>query len=228
MALDFRFEEKGIFRCELKNRFKSKVTINGKDCDCYIQSSPKLSNYLKIEGKEVYLTKNNEGHFSNYTVYAVKHKKDKIILCPFIANKIVYSEINRKMFSYLGNRLDAILEHSVNQYKADIYLPQTKTIIEIKALISDCENGNIFPTVFSSRTISQLKKIMNLLSAGYKCILIIVSFNPYYDSIIINKNTEFYSLLNKCLENGLMLKSYSVTCLNDIIKIKKELTVFSK
>ena len=214
MALDFRFEEKGIFRCELKNRFKSKVTINGKDCDCYIQSSSKLSNYLKIEGKEVYLTKNNEGHFSNYTVYAVKHKKDKIILCPFIANKIVYSEINRKMFSYLGNRLDAILE--------------TKTIIEIKALISDCENGNIFPTVFSSRTISQLKKIMNLLSAGYKCILIIVSFNPYYDSIIINKNTEFYSFLNKCLENGLMLKSYSVTCLNDIIKIKKELTVFSK
>ena len=224
MSVDFNTSTIGVFKNEIKNRFRSEVLIDNNVELCYIQSSSRLDNYVNLKNKKVILKKIDVPNKLKYTVLAKPYFKDYILLVPMMANEIVYNEINRRIFSSFGYRKDAILEHNVEGYKADIYLPKEDEVIEIKVLISDKKNGNVFPTVYSDRTIMQLENLKKLLLNGKKCIFIIVSFNPYYKVINILRNTDFYIKLNECLKFGMKLYSYSVSCINGI-HIKKKLII---
>ena len=127
-------------------------------------------------------------------------------------------------FSYLGKRKKWLKEHKIDGYKADLYIPSTKTIVEIKSIISTNEPA-IFPTVYSERTINQLKQIQQLLLNGYRVCFMIVSLHPYVKNVTIDRSTEFYSELSKCLEVGLIVKAYTSRVENDVIKIDKEIGV---
>lgn len=215
----------GIFKKELKNRFLCEVNIDGKDVVCYVPSSCHLSNFLDLEGKKVLLvstkTKNSR---TKYALFAVPYKKNYIILNTSMANKAIEINIHSRRFHFLGKRNQVGKEHTVEGYKTDLYLPESKLIVEIKSIIS-LDKSAIFPTVYSERTLLQLEQLNALLQKGYKVCLIIVSLHPYIKEIRINKTTEFFNELIQCIDNGLVLKGFSCRLKENSVIIDKQIPI---
>ena len=215
----------GRFGRELKNRFLCEVEIDGKVEECYVPSSCHLSNFLQLKGKRVLLVPTQgKSPRTKYALYAVPYRRNYIVLNTSLSNVAIEKGIHNRRFSYLGKRTLVQKEHSVEGYKADLYIPQTKTIVEIKSVLSEKDDA-IFPTVFSERTQNQLKSIQEMLDKGYNVAFIIVSLNPYIKNLIIDKSTEFYEELSKCIEKGMNVRAYSCCLLNDEICIKKEIKI---
>lgn len=197
--------ETGVFKGEIKNRFRCLVEINGNDEICYIPSSCKLESLIDLNGKKVLLIP-NDTHKSKtaYSVFAIKNKNDHIILNTAIANKLVANNIKCRRFSFLGKRNNVFTEKNIYGYKSDLYIADTDTIVEIKSIITD-KSCAVFPTVHSLRAIQQLEKIYELLNDGHRVLYCFVSLNPYVKEISINTNdTLFYDLFKRCSESGMM------------------------
>lgn len=215
----------GTFKSELKNRFLCEVQIDNEDVVCYVPSSCHLSNFIKLEGKRVLLIPTqSEKSRTPLALFAMPYKRNYIILNSSMANRAIENSIQRRRFSFLGKRKDIIKEHTVDGYKADLFLPASNTIIEVKSIIS-VKDSAIFPTVYSERTISQLKAIHSMLLKGYRVCLAIVSLHPYLKNIQIDSTTEFYTELVKCIETGLVLRAYTCRLQNDKVLIDKEIYV---
>ena len=198
----------GQFTSESKNRFLCTVKIDGAEEVCYIASSCRLDNFIDLRGKSVLLIKNKgtKGR-TKYSVIGVKYKRNYIILNTSWANKAIGSSFLKRRFSFLGKRTDYRAEMDVSGYKADFYIPCSKTIIEVKSVIATNDMA-IFPTVYSERTLVQLKRIAELLDEGYKGYFIIVSLNPYVKAIKLLQDTEVISQLNECITRGLIVKGF--------------------
>ena len=198
----------GQFISESKNRFLCTVKIDGAEEVCYIASSCRLDNFIDLRGKSVLLIKNKgtKGR-TKYSVIGVKYKRNYIILNTSWANKAIGSSFLKRRFSFLGKRTDYRAEIDVSGYKADFYIPYSKTIIEVKSVIATNDMA-IFPTVYSERTLVQLKRIAELLGEGYKGYFIIVSLNPYVKAIKLLQDTEVISQLNECITRGLIVKGF--------------------
>ena len=115
-------------------------------------------------------------------------------------------------------------EHKIDDYKADIYIKDSNTIIEIKSIIATSKMG-VFPTVYSERTLNQLNKIQDLLTQGYKVCFIIVSLNPYVSEIKIDKKTKFFDYFQDCIEKGMTVKGYTCNLVGDNLKINKAIEI---
>lgn len=221
---DFGFVT-GTYKRELKNRFLCEVQIANEDVVCYVPSSCHLSNFLQLEGKRVLLvptkTAKTRTHFA---LFAVPYKKSCIILNTSMANRAIEYSIHERRFSFLGKRKEVVKEHTIEGYKSDLFLPASNTLIEIKSIISSHDRAN-FPTVYSERTINQLRAIHSMLLKGYKVCFAIVSMHPYIKNIQIDRTSEFYSELVKCLEVGLILKAYTCRLQNNKVRIDKEICV---
>lgn len=215
----------GIYKRELKNRFLCEVQIDNEDVVCYVPSSCRLSNFLHLEGKLVLLVPIKTAKTrTQFALFAVPYKRNYLILNTSMANRAMEYSIGGRRFSFLGARKEVVKEHTVEGYKSDLYLPASNMLIEIKSIISYQESAN-FPTVYSERTINQLKTIYTILLKGYKVCFAIVSLHPYVKNIQIDKTTEFYSELVKCLNIGLILKAYTCRLQNDKVQIDKEISV---
>lgn len=215
----------GTFIKELKNRFLCEVNIDGNIVICYVPSSCHLSNFLQLEGKQVLLTPTeSKGARTKFSVFAIRYKQSYIILNSSIANKAVISNLSNRRFAFLGKRKKYFREHTVSNYKSDIFISDTNSIIEIKSVIST-DTTAIFPTVYSERALIQLRQLQKLLSEGLKVYLFVVSLNPYVKEIKLNENTEFSNELKKCLEEGMVLKAYSCKLNDDRIRIQREVKI---
>ena len=215
----------GTFIKELKNRFLCEVNIDGNIVICYVPSSCHLSNFLQLEGKQVLLTPTeSKGARTKFSVFAIRYKQSYIILNSSIANKAVISNLSNRRFAFLGKRKKYFREHTVSNYKSDIFISDTNSIIEIKSVIST-DTTAIFPTVYSERALSQLCQLQKLLSEGLRVYLFVVSLNPYVKEIKLNENTEFSNELKKCLEEGMILKAYSCKINDDGIRIPREIKI---
>ncbi len=224
--LDTSFEfTEGVFVKELKNRFLCEVEIDGVSTVCYVPSSCHLSNFLELKNKKVLListqTPNSRTRFA---IFAVKYRKGYIILNTSMANTAVANSLQNRRFSYLGKRKQYATEHKVNDYKADIYIEESKTIIEVKSIISTKDIG-IFPTVFSERTMKQLKLLYGFLKNGYNVCFVIASLNPYLKSIEIKQDTAFYPEFLKCIDAGMTVKAYACKLEDDEVIIKAQLPI---
>ena len=213
----------GVFVKELKNRFLCEVKIDGKVEECYVPSSCHLSNFLQLKGKRVVLIPTQgKNPRTKYALYAAPYRRNYIILNTSLSNVAIEKGIQNRRFSYLGKRENVKTEHSIEGYKADIYIPQTKTIVEIKSVLFE-NDETVFPTVFSERTQNQLKSIQEMLEKGYKVVFIIVSLNPYIKKLTIDKSTEFYSELTRCIEKGMEIRAYTSHLKDYEIEIKKQI-----
>ena len=220
----------GTFVKEEKNRFICSVIVDDKIEECYIPSSCRLDNFLELSGKEILLVKNkNANSRTRLSVYAIKYRQNYILLRSSEANEIIMDSMHRRMFSFLGERSAIEREFFVEGYKADIFIPKTQTIIEIKSIIST-RNDAFFPTVYSERAVEQLKKIGMLLKKGYKIVYIFVSLNPYVRSISISddvKENEYKNLFLKCVKEGMLVKAYSSKLESGNPTVKKEIVVYT-
>lgn len=215
----------GIFKKELKNRFLCEVQIDGEDVVCYVPSSCHLSNFLRLDGKKVLLVPTQAPNSRTpYALFAVPYKRNYIVLNTSMANRAIENSISGRRFSYLGKRKDVIKERTINGYKADLYLPSTKTIVEIKSVISIADHAK-FPTVYSERTLKQLDSILELIQKGYRVCLAIVSLHPYIKTVDIDTGTCFYNELVKCMNAGLIIKAYTGRLQENRFVIDKEITI---
>ena len=213
----------GVFVKELKNRFLCEVKIDDKVEECYVPSSCHLSNFLQLKGKRVVLIPTQgKNPRTKYALYAAPYRRNYIILNTSLSNVAIEKGIHNRRFSYLGKRSNVQKEHSVERYKVDLYIPQTKTIVEIKSVLSENDEA-VFPTVFSERTLNQLKSIQEMLDKGYKVVFIIVSLNPYIKKLTIDISTEFYSELTRCIEKGMEIRAYTSHLKDYEIEIKKQI-----
>ncbi len=217
---------KGIFKEELKNRFLCLVEIENTDTLCYIPSSCRLSNFVDLTGKTVLLkpiaAPNSR---TSYSVYALQVGGKFVLLNMSQSNRIVEDALGGRKFSFLGKRKRIKREYLVEGYKCDLFIEETKTIIEIKSILSfQCEAQ--FPSVFSQRAIDQLKHLIELLRKGYKVVYIFVSMNNGVKKISINETVdEYYHLFSECVGMGMLLKGYSIILNGQHPEIDKHIEV---
>lgn len=215
----------GTFIKELKNRFLCEVNILGENVECYVPSSCHLSNFIDLNNKMVLLIPTNASNArTRYSLFAVPHKNSYILLNISIANRAIEENMHNRRFAYLGKRNNVRKENNICGYKCDLFIEDTNTIVEIKGIISKKTNV-LFPTVYSERTIKQLKKLQELMKKGYNVCFFIVSLNPYVQVIEINKSTEFSIELKKCQELGMIVRGYSCKLVNSQLIINKQLLI---
>ena len=216
----------GVFIEELKNRFLCLVSIDGNDTLCYIPSSCRLSNFVDLRGKKVMLKLNSAANSrTKYAVYAVKIGGQYILLNLSSANRLIEENISSRRFAFLGKRDIVKHEHKINGYKCDLYIEDSKTIIEIKSILSFKDTAS-FPSVYSQRAICQLQALEKLIDDGYRIIYIFVSLNPKVKTIIINNSfNEYHELFHSCINKGMICKGYSIHTSHGESKIDSSLSV---
>lgn len=215
----------GIFRQELKNRFLCEVEIDGESTVCYVPSSCHLSNFLDLQGKKVILVPTQSKRTrTKFALFAVPYKKSYILLNTTMANRAVEYSIGSRMFSYLGKRKSICKEHYIEGYKSDLYIRDTNTIIEIKSVLSLKECAS-FPTLYSERSLAQLKKLRDLLDMGYHVHYTIVSLNPYVKTITLIRTSHFAESLCDCINQGLTISAYTCAIKDNRIIIKHRIPI---
>ena len=73
---------------------------------------------------------------TEYAIYAVKIKNEFILLNLSQANRIIEEALPKRRFSFLGLRRQIVREKKIGGYKSDLYIEDTKTLIEIKSILS--------------------------------------------------------------------------------------------
>lgn len=214
----------GTFKEELKNRFLCLVKVDGVDTLCYIPSSCRLSNFVDLKEKTVLLTpiKSTKSR-THYSVYAVLLHGRYVLLNMSTSNQVVEQFICSRRFAFLGKRKSVCKEHIIEGYKSDLYIEDTRTIVEIKSILS-FERTAHFPSVYSQRAIEQLKKLSILLDKGYNVCYIFMSMNSRVKSLMINSDIpEFCELINECVRKGMILKGFSLA-----LNVEGKVSIHSK
>lgn len=219
----------GILIGEQKNRFLCTVKIGDVIEECYVPSSCRLSNLISIKNPKVILrevtTKNSR---TNYAVYAIKKGRTYILVDLSDANRILYSQIHRRIFSFLGPRKNVITEETFGDYRSDLFVKDTSTIIEVKTVISDLSSA-LFPTIHSDRALKQLKALSNLLDAGYNAYLFIFALSPTIKEIIINSEDKLFAeLLKSCCQKGLIIQGFNIRIINQKPTINNKIPIITK
>ena len=219
----------GTFKTEIKNRFLCNVNIDGRDVICYIPASCRLSNFIDMVGRTVLLkpikTPNARTH---YAVYAVKYRKSFILLNLAQANRVIEAKLRRRYFSFLGTRKRVSREYRIGDYRADLFIHDTNTLIEIKSTLS-FSKGSVFPTVYSERAVTQLKKISHLLDEGYHACYVLVSLNPSVKEISINSEMEnYYKMFLECIERGMICCAFSIRLHENVPELHARIKVIEK
>lgn len=208
---------------EEKNRFICKVEIGGNIVECYVPSSCRLANFLELEDKPVLVRPTvSPSVRTAYALLAIPYKRSYLMLNSFLANRVIENSVNERRFSFLEKRTTVLKEHRVEGYKADLYIEDSKTIIEIKSIMSTSEVA-LFPTVYSERAIKQLEALKALIQCGYKACYIIVSLNPYVKQIKFDTNATLYQLFTECKVLGMQAKGFTCRLKDGYISIEHEI-----
>lgn len=210
----------GIFKTEHKNRFLCTVCIDGKDTTCYIPSSCKLDRLIDLKNKTVLLKKNRSPKArTEYALVAVKHGHRHILLNLAQANQVIEDQLTRRFFSFLGKRKSVSHETYVSGYRSDLFIQDTNTIVEIKTLLS-LEKTGLFPSVYSERSLEQLRKLSQLLDAGFNVCYLVVSLSPTVREIKIDKAFgEHWALFQECIQKGMTPKAVSIRMNNGVAEV---------
>ncbi len=214
---------KGVFLSENKGRFLCEVEVNGIPSLCYIPSTCRLDKLLSLQGKEVLLLPTSMPDAkTEFSLFAVRHKANYIILNSSMANRLVEHNFHSRRFSFLGKRTEVFCEYTHDGYKCDLFVNDTKTIVEVKSIISASSTATLF-IVDSRRAMRQIDFIRDYMSRGFPVCYIVVSLNPYTKEIVFNQDNRLHSDLLSCVSRGMMLYCLSC-CLDDgMLKIKSRI-----
>lgn len=207
----------GIFIKEAKERFIGYVKIGSQIEECYISSSSHLNKLINLINKKVLLIENKGKNLrTKYTVQAVVDKNNTILVNLNFVNSIVYEYLK-----HVYKNIEIRREFNIQNYKSDFYLPENKTIIEVKSLLSEA-NIATFPLIQGERSVRQLKTIHELLKKGYNVDYYVILLNQCIQKIVPNdKFNDFSSLFKSCIERGLNVKYFNAKFINNTFKIKE-------
>lgn len=210
----------GIFKREIKNRFLCSVEIDGETVTCYVPLSCRLSNFLDMTDRSVMLTPiTNPKARTRLALYAVKYGGEYVPISLANSNRAIEQQIYRRFFSFLGKRKNVTREMKIGDYKCDLFINDTKTIVEIKSLLA-FEKQAVFPTVYSERAVKQLEQLSALLDQGYSVCFMMISLSATVKEISINRKIEdFYRLFTECVNKGMKFRGFSLQLNNDVIEV---------
>ena len=208
----------GVFIEESLNRFICLVNVDGKIVECYVQSSCRLDNFINLKGKTVFLKKILNPKRARYIVVGFKYKRIKALLSPKMANDLFFDYLSSRKSAYLGDRKNIKKEYIIGNYKSDFYIPSSKKVFEIKAII-DFSDKAIFPSVYSERAIKQLIEIEKLLDNGYCCYYEIISLNPLINDIEFDMKQKLSIELQRLIAKGLIIEFKKAVCKNNCWKL---------
>ncbi len=198
---------KGIFIEECKNRFLCLVKIKKEQHLCYVASSARLSNFVDLIGKQVWLIKNKGARTrTEYTLYAVKNANDYIVLNLSAANTLLLEVIRKEYSSDICIQKE---KFTLEGYKSDhLVVSAPPTIVEVKSILSDKVEVR-FPSVNGERSVRQLKALEEALLKGYHVRYCLVLLSSYIDNVTLDKSAADFNLrLKKCVELGMRLETY--------------------
>ena len=212
-----------VFLREEKPRFLCTVFLDGKEELCYVPSSCKLGSLIKLDGERV-LLKPVESKSSKlrYALYAVMKQQGWILLNLAEVNKVIKDQIARRFFSYLGKRKEIQTEKIVEGYKADLFLPESHTVIEVKTVLTEEKIGR-FSTLQAGRTVKQLEQLKGLLAKGYKVGYLIIALNPKTREITVTKDLK--ELLQQCIAQCMQCHGYTLKHEAENLVISKKIPI---
>ncbi len=215
----------GIFIRERKNRFICEVMVEDEAIECYVPSSCRLDNFIDLHGKRVLLLPTEAPNArTRYSLLAVPYKHNHILLNIGKVNSVIKRDIGKRCFSDLGKRSEVYREYKIGSYKSDLFIANSNTLLEVKSILSLGKSA-VFPTVFSQRTLDQLKEISSLMDVGNNAALVIASLNPYVEQIQIDHSSPFYKALNPCIEKGMKLLAISLYIHQSEARIKRRIKI---
>lgn len=210
----------GVFKQEIKNRFLCSVEIGGETVTCYVPSSCRLSNFLDMTDRSVILTPiTNPKAKTRLALYAVKYGRSYVSINLANSNRTVEQQIYRRYFAFLGKRKNVTRETKIGDYKCDLFINDTNTIVEIKSLLA-FEKQAVFPTVYSERAVKQLEQLSALLDQGYPVCFMMISLSTTVKEISINREIEdFYRLFVECVNKGMQYRGFSLRLNNGEMEV---------
>lgn len=223
--IPFQKPTEGIFIKERKNRFICEVIVDDETIECYVPSSSRLDNFIDLHSKRVLLLPTEAPNArTRFSLFAVPFKRNYILLNIGMVNRAVEHDIKRRCFSSLGKRSEIYREHKIGSYKSDLYIANTRTLLEVKSVLSLGKDA-VFPSVFSQRTLDQLKEISSLMDSGYNSALVIASLSPYVEQIQIDHASPFYEALKPCIDKGMQLLAVSLHIHQGVARIKRKIKI---
>lgn len=180
------------------NRFNYKIVIENEVFDCYVASTSHLSKYLNIANTPCLVIKNKSNHKYPYTLIGIKYLDDFLL-----ANFNMVSTFFK--FKYFPTAQKE--KKFYNGYKADLFLEEASTIVEIKAIMNSKTNIIQYPDTSSLRKYKQLHQLKDL-SRKYKVDLIfcLLTINNQY----IEFSNEYKDLLHELQNEGVFINFYQL------------------
>ena len=187
--IDFKLY-KAIFVSEGKSRFICKISYNDEILECYVPITCKLSSLISLDDKEILIRETTKAAKRiKYTLFAIRNDKDYLIVDTGFANHIIKAILT-------GNKNKGLFypEQVIENYKCDFYSKTSKTLVEVKSVIT-AEQVLLIPNMKTQRAIKQLQCICSLLSKGYNAEYFIVAFAPQIEKIEIDTTERVGQLL---------------------------------
>ncbi len=198
---------KAIFVSEGNNRFICNIKFNNQIIECYIPMTCKLNNFISINSNDdILIAPTTQGaKRTKYSLFAIKNYTDYIIVNASFANEIV-----KTMLLQNKSKDKFYPEQFIENYKCDFYSKSTKTLVEVKSVITTKE-VLILPNIITTRAITQLQHICSLLSKGYKVEYYIIAFAPRISQILFDTSETFAQLLNEALYLGCKINCIKIS-----------------
>lgn len=188
---------KAIFVSEGKSRFICNILYNEEILECYVPITCKLSSLLSLEGKEILIRETTKAaKRTKFTLFAVQNEKDYLIVDTGFANHVV-----KAILAETRNEDLFYPEQIIENYKCDFYSKTSKTLVEVKSVITT-EQVLLMPNMKTQRAIIQLQNICSLLSKGYHAEYFIVAFAPQIEKVEFDTKERVGVLLAEALRLG--------------------------
>ncbi len=214
---------KATFVREEKNRFQGIITIDGKECECYIPCSSKLINYFDANNKPALVIPiDNEKSRLKYRLIAVRVGDEWVVVDLNILNSILKEKYEREGFLVKQE------QKIINGYRTDLVAEKEGFIraIEIKGIIS-LDSEVLVPFNSGERANRQLVLIKKILYEHiYEVEYAFVLLSKQIRKIKINdKYAEYKKIFGECVKSGMVIKTYRVDLKKDEITINEDVEI---
>jgi len=194
-----------MFIEEGKHRFICTILIDGVLTECYVSSSSKLSNYVKLENQKVLVLKNEDDKLrTRFTLEAAIIEKQHLYL-----NYNNTNHLYREYILSLGYDERTIQrEILVNGLVKTDFFIKNMGCVEVKSLLI-IEQHISFPDKSSKRIEKQLKQYINLLQVGIPVTFAFITMSKHTISLEwsnCNVKNDFIEAINL----GLKIEAFSI------------------
>ncbi len=205
-----------IFIKEGKHRFVCTILVDGVLTECYVSSSSKLSNYVKLENEKVLVLKNEDDKLrTRFTLEAA-----------IIGSQHLYLNFNNTNYLYREYLLSIGYDERIIQretlvnglVKTDFFIGNTDCI-EVKSLLS-IEKYILFPDKSSKRIGNQLKQYIKLLQIGTPVTFAFVAMSKH-TTYLKWSNYDIKNEFIKAINLGLKIEVFSVIYKKNSFKLIK-------